>query len=98
MTKQSKSRAQALPGKAKLMANLSVVTAEDRARAGISDADIQKQQAVANPKGVQVVRGPFQADAASDVEEQVRVIDYDQNKVLFSGSASEYNALKKALG
>lgn len=86
-----------LPAKGKLIANLSSLSAEDRARAGITDAMVKKQQALAAPKGVKLVKGPYQESEDDDVITQVRVIDYDTNRVLFSGDEDQYAKLKKAI-
>lgn len=86
-----------LPAKGKLMANLSSLSAEDRARAGITDADVKKAADAARPKGVQVVKGPYQESEDDDVVDQVRVVDHDSNQVLFSGTPDQFARLKRAI-
>lgn len=88
-----------LPAKGKLMANLSKVTAEDRARAGITQEMVDEQQRQDNPAktGVEIVKGPYQEHESSDVITQVRVIDHDRNLVLWSGTEEEFAAYEAAL-
>lgn len=97
--KQATKLAAGLPSKGKLLCNLEQVTKEDRARAGITDemANAMVSSNQPKPKGVQVARGPWQAREDSDVETQVRVIDHDSNRVLFSGSEAEFKALKRIM-
>lgn len=83
------------PGKAKLLASLEKVPAADRARMGITQADVEA--AAETKTGVAVETSQWQADEDEDLEEQVRVIDHDSNRVLFSGTKAEYARLKKAV-
>lgn len=83
------------PAKAKLLASLDKIPAADRARLGITQEDVD---AAAEPKtGVTVETGQWQPHDEVDLEEQVRVIDHDSNRVLFSGTKAEYARLKKAV-
>lgn len=96
---QAKRIAAGLPGKGKLLANLDSLSREERARAGITD-EMANKMASSNqpqPKGVQVQESFFQASEDHDVEPQVRVIDHDNNIVLFSGSKEQYARLKRAV-
>lgn len=87
-----------LPAKAKLLANLSSVSAADRARAGITDEMVKAQAEAQQTKtGIEIVKGPFQVATDQDVETQVRVIDHDSNRVLFSGNEGDYARLKRAI-
>jgi hypothetical protein len=88
-----------LPAKGKLLADLSGVSAEDRARAGITDemANAMASSNQPQPKGVQVHKGPWQESEDHDVVTQVRVIDHDNNIVLWSGTEEQFTALKKAI-
>jgi len=88
-----------LPAKAKLLANLDSVSKEDRARAGITDemANALVQAKMDEKKGVEVVKSPFQASEEEDVEMQVRVLDHDNNRVLFSGAEEDFKRLKRAI-
>ena len=91
----SKHVAAKVPAKqAKLIASLAHVSAEERARLGITDDMVKAQlESQRPPKGVHVVRSEWKPDEDADIEPQVRVIDYDNNKVLFSGTDAEYKRL-----
>jgi hypothetical protein len=97
--KQAGAAAAKFPAQGKLLANLTQVTAADRARAGITDemANAMVSSNQPAPTGIQVIRGPWQASADVDVEDQVRVVDHDRNLVLFSGTEAEFTAYKRAL-
>jgi hypothetical protein len=88
-----------LPAKGRLLASLDSLTKEQRARAGITDEDAAKMVSSNQPRktGTEVEESLFQASAERDVEPQVRVIDHDENTVLFSGSKEQYAKLKKAI-
>ena len=86
-----------LPGRAKLIANLERIGPEDRARAGITQEMIDASMKPEVKKGVEVTTSPWAATGDSDVEEQVRVLDHDDNVVLFSGTRAQFTKLKKAL-
>lgn len=87
-----------MPARAKLLATVERIRPEDRARAGITQEMIERSQNPEQKKGVEVVRGPYAATMDSDVEEQVRVLDHDNNVVLFSGSVADYKRLQRAVG
>jgi len=87
-----------MPARAKLLATVERIRPEDRARAGITQEMIERSQQENTKKGIEVVRGPWAANAGADVEDQVRVLDHDNNVVLFSGSAAEYKRLQRAVG
>jgi hypothetical protein len=86
-----------LPAKGKLMANLSSVSKEDRARAGITDEMANRAIEQQKPTGVEVKEGPWQESEDHDVVTQIRVLDHDDNVVLFSGTKEQYEKLKKAI-
>lgn len=88
-----------LPAKAKLLAKIDTVSAEDRARAGITDEMANAMVSSNQPqkRGIEVVKGPFQPSIDEDVIDQVRIIDRDSNKVLWSGDEKQYAALKRAV-
>lgn len=86
-----------LPARAKLLATVERIRPEDRARAGITQDMIERSQQDNAKKGIEVVRGPWAATMDADVEDQVRVLDHDNNVVLFSGSKAEYQRLQRAL-
>jgi hypothetical protein len=95
----SKRRAVGLPAKGKLLANVGSMTADERARAGITDEMANAQVSSNQPKlkGVKVHKDAFQASSDHDVETQVRIIDHENNEVLFSGSEAQYAKLKKVI-
>ncbi len=86
-----------MPARGKLLANLERIRPEDRARAGITQEMIDASQNPEVRKGVEIVRGPWAARAEDDVTEQVRVLDHDENVVLFSGSSEQYRKLTRAV-
>lgn len=85
-----------LPAKGKLSANISALRAEDRARMGITDEQANAAVEAARPTGVQVVRSPWKESEDHEMVTQVRVIDYDINRVLFSGTEEQYAAFLRA--
>lgn len=83
------------PAKAKLLANLEQITAEDRARAGITDEQANAMVSSNNPPklGIVVERGPMQLRADEDViPDYVRVMEYTETQQLchWSGTAEQY--------
>jgi hypothetical protein len=72
------------PGRGKFSANLEVTRGEITRNAPAK-------------KGIEVIREKFQADADSEAEDCIRIVDHDANRVVWSGTAAEHKALKKAL-
>lgn len=97
MANQKHVGAKVTPKQARMLADLGTVSAEDRARLGITDEMVRQQLEQQKPlKGVHCIRSEWKPDQDTDVEPQVRVVDYDANKVLFSGSEEDYKRLMKA--
>lgn len=76
-----------VPGKARLSAQLDRVPA----------SEVKAQPVPPKKTGVEVVvEKGWKRDADSKPEDRTRVIDHDNNRVLFDGTKAEWSALKRA--
>ena len=76
-------------GKGKLAANL------DRVPKGGGDAASGRARA---QEGVELITDKkWEAGDGSEPADRVRLVDWDANRVLFSGTTQEYRALKRAI-
>lgn len=96
-------------GTAQLKASLEKVEAADaertqrqnqraaKAPAGSAHPNRRASDPQEQKTGVSVEKVRHQAHAEAEAEDHVRVVDHDQNEVLFSGPRAQYNRLKKAI-